>query len=119
MQAGNKKEDCEKYRPKLRGSCAFLQNTHTRKSGEITVSFTVEPRKKVMVLCDLIVKDLNEFFSLSKNQNVKVQSFSGYTRKDMLDIVKPAAQCKLGTVIIHAGTNDITRDRRDVRKILK
>ena len=44
-----------------------------------------------MILDDLIVKGLNEY-GLSKDQDIKVQSFSGYTAEDMLDIVKPAAR---------------------------
>ena len=43
-----------------------------------------------MILSDLIVKGLNEY-GLLKNLNVKVQSFSGYTTKDLLYIVKAAA----------------------------
>ena len=59
---------------------------------------------------------------LSKYQNVKLQSFSGYITEDMLDIVKPAAGRKPDTIIIHAGTNDITRDinsMKTTRKIVK
>ena len=41
-----------------------------------------EPRKKVIILVDLIVKGLNEY-DLSKNLNVKVQSFLGYTTEDV------------------------------------
>ena len=41
-----------------------------------------EPRKKVIILVDLIVKGLNEN-DLSKNLNVKVQSFLGYTTEDV------------------------------------
>ena len=80
-----------------------------------------EPRKKVMILGDAIVKGLNEY-GLSKQQNVKVQSFSGYTTETMLDIVKPAARRKPDTIIINAGTNDITQDintMKNIRKIVK
>ena len=51
-------------------------------------------------------------YGLSQNQNVKVQSSSGYTTEDMLDIVKPAAWRKTDMIIIHAGTNDITRGKK-------
>ena len=80
-----------------------------------------EPRKKVMILGDSIVKGLNKY-GLSKNQNVQVQSFSGYTAKDMLDIVKPAARRKPYAILIYAGTNDMTRDihtMKNIRKIEK
>ena len=74
-----------------------------------------------MILGDLIVKGLNEY-GLSKKQNVKVQSFSGYATEDMLDMVKPAAQHKPDGRIIHARTNDITQDintMKNIRKIVK
>ena len=37
----------------------------------------------------------------------------------MLDIVKPAARCKLDPIIIHVGTNGITRDKNTMRSIRK
>ena len=67
-----------------------------------------------------MVKGLNEY-GLSKNQNVKVQGFSGYTTEDMLDIAKPAARRKRDAIITHTGTNDITQDINAMknRKIVK
>ena len=89
--------------------------THYKKSIE-AMDKNKEPSKKVMILGDQMVKDLNEY-GLSKNQ-----SFSGYTTEDMLDIVKPAARRKPDAIIIHSGTNDITRDintMKNIRKIVK
>ena len=74
--------------------------------------------KMIMILGDSMVKSLNEY-GLSKNQNVKAQRFSGYTTKDVLDIAKPAARCKPDPMIIHAGTNDITRDTKTMKNIKK
>ena len=74
-----------------------------------------------MILGDSIIKGLNEY-ELSKNQNVKVQRFSGHTTEDMLDIVRPAERRKPDAIIIHAGANDITRDintMKTMRKIVK
>ena len=61
-----------------------------------------EPRKKAMILGDLMVKGLNEY-DLSKNQNVKVQCFSGYITRGMLDIAKPGGRRKLDAVINYGG----------------
>ena len=66
-----------------------------------------------------MVKSLNEY-ALSKKQNVKVQSFPRNTTGDMLDIVKPRSKGE--AIIIHTGTNDITRDiytMKFIRKIVK
>ena len=50
-----------------------------------------------------MIKCLNEY-GLSKNQNVKAQSFSEYTTKDRIEVVKPAPCRKLDTIIIHTET---------------
>ena len=74
-----------------------------------------------MILSDLIVKGLNEY-GLLKNLNVKVQRFSGYTTKDLLYIVKPAAWRKPDAIIIYAGTNDIMPDintMKNIKEIVK
>ena len=74
-----------------------------------------------MILGDSMVKGLNEY-SLSKTQNVKVRSFSGHTTEDGLDNVQPAVQRKLNAIIIHVGTNDVTREInkiKNIRKIVK
>ena len=66
-----------------------------------------------------MVKSLNEY-ALSKKQNVKVQSFPRNTTGDMLDIVKPRSKGE--AIIIHTGTNDITRDiytMKFIRKVVK
>ena len=65
-----------------------------------------------------MLKGLNEY-ELSKNQNVRVQRFSGYITEDMLDLAKPAVRRKLDAIIIHAETNDITRDVNTMKNIRK
>ena len=65
-----------------------------------------------------MLKGLNEY-ELSKNQNVRVQRFSGYTTEDTLDLAKPAVRRKLDAIIIRAETNDITRDVNTMKNIKK
>ena len=92
-----------------------------RKFNRSNVDKNKEPRKKVMILEDSMVKGLNEC-GLLKNENAKVQGFSGYTAEDMLDIVKQAARRKPEATIIYAGTNNITQDintMKNIRKIVK
>ena len=62
-----------------------------------------------------MLKGLNEY-ELSKNQNVRVQRFSGYTTEDL---AKPAVRRKLDAIIIRAETNDITRDVNTMKNIKK
>ena len=74
-----------------------------------------------MVLEDSVVNGLNEY-ELSKNQNVKIESFSRHTTEDRLGIVKSATRCKPDGIIIHTETNGITRDMnmmKSIKKIVK
>ena len=71
-----------------------------------------------MILVDLIVKGLNEY-DLSKNLNIKVQSFLGYTTEDMLNIVRPAARRKPDAIIFYVRTNDNMQGINTVKNIRK
>ena len=57
-----------------------------------------------------------------KIKMLRYKVFSGYTTEDTLDIAKTAAERKPDATIIHAGTNDITREintMKNIRKIVK
>ena len=43
----------------------------------------------------------------NSEQRVSVRSFSGSKTEDMKDYIKPLIRKKLGTIILHIGTNDI------------
>ena len=71
-----------------------------------------EPRgigKRVYVVGDSIVSGLNEK-GLSKKHTVKVRSYPGDTTKDLTDDIKPVMRKNPDLVVIHFGTNDITKN---------
>ena len=46
---------------------------------------------------------------LSKQQQVKIQNFTGGTRENILDVVDTLVTDKPACIIVHSGTNDITK----------
>ena len=54
-----------------------------------------------MVVGDSLVKYLRREDLSSKKNNVKVITHPGYTTEDMLDYIKPTAQRKPDTLVIH------------------
>ena len=59
---------------------------------------------------------------LSKQQQVKIQNFPGGTSETILDVVDTLVTDKPDCIIVHAGTNDITKginSLNSVNKIVK
>ena len=66
---------------------------------------------------DSLVKYLRREELSSKKNNVKVITHTGSTTEDMLDYIKPIARRKPDTMIIHAGTNDLTNGVNTIKKV--
>ena len=47
---------------------------------------------------------------MKRHHNVQVHALSGTNTLDIKDHIKPTMRCTLECVIIHAGTNDLTRE---------
>ena len=65
--------------------------------------------KKVMVIGDSIVKYLRSDELSSTDKSISIMKYSGCSSEDILDYVKPIARKKPDTLIIHVGTNDLTK----------
>ena len=72
-----------------------------------------------MVVGDSLVKYLQREELSSIKNNVKVFTHPGSTTEDMLDYIKPIARRKPDTLIIHAGTNDLTNGVNTMKKVRK
>ena len=72
-----------------------------------------------MVADDSLVKYLRREELSSKKNNVKVITHPGSTAEDMLDYIKPIAQRKPDTLIIHTGTNDLINGVNTMKKVRK
>ena len=72
-----------------------------------------------MFVGDSLVKYLRREELSSIKNNVKVITHPGSTTEDMLDYIKPIARRKPDTLIIHAGTNDLTNGVNTMKKVRK
>ena len=72
-----------------------------------------------MVVGDSLVKYLRREELSSIKNNVKVITHPVSTTEDMLDYIKPIARRKPDTLIIHAGTNDLTNGVNTMKKVRK
>ena len=65
-------------------------------------------RKRVFIIGDSILNGISEN-GLNKSHDVKVRPHSGATSQDIKDHIKPIIRRKPDLIIIHAGTNDLTK----------
>ena len=72
-----------------------------------------------MVVGDSLVKYVRREELSSKKNNVKVITHPRSTIEDVLDYIKPTAQRKPDTLIIHTGTNDLTNGVNTMKKVRK
>ena len=78
-------------------------------------------KRKVIVVGDSLLNGINER-ALSKDFNVKVNNIPVDTSKTVLDKIEELVKCKPSSLIVHAGTNDLTKEKNvlnNVKKIVK
>ena len=56
---------------------------------------------------------------ISKNDQVQVKTHPGATTEDTIDYIKPTVRQKPDIVIIHSGTNDLTKDVNTMSRVRK
>ena len=76
-------------------------------------------RKKVTLIGDSMVKLLRSDEMSSVNNVVNNMNYSGSTTDDMVDYVRPVIRKKLDVVIMHVGTNDLTKGVNTMSKVRK
>ena len=75
--------------------------------------------KKVMVIGDSIVKYLRSDELSSSDKSISIMKHPGCSSEDMVDYVKPVARKKPDTLIIHVGTNDLSKGVNTMKKVRK
>ena len=68
----------------------------------------INQRKNVTIIGDSILNGLSEQ-GLRKKHNVKIRAHSGATSYDIKDHMRPIARRKPDCIIVHCGTNDLTK----------
>lgn len=66
-------------------------------------------KSRIYVCGDSIVNGLENNGLSDKNHSTNVKSFSGATSIDMIDFIKPIATKKPDAIVLHIGTNDISK----------
>ena len=76
-------------------------------------------RKKISVIGDSVVKFLRSDEMSSVNNAVSVMKHPGSTTDDMVDYVRPVTRKTPDVIIMHAGTNDLTKGVNTISKVRK
>ena len=76
-------------------------------------------RKKITVIGDSMVKFLRSDEMSSVNNAVNVMKHPGSTTDDMVDYVRPVTRKKPDVIIMHVGTNDLTKGVNTMSKVRK
>ena len=72
-----------------------------------------------MVIGDSIVTYLRSGELSSSDKSISIMKHPGCSSEDMVDYVKPVARKKPDALIIHEGTNDLTRGVNAIKKVRK
>ena len=82
-----------------------------------------EKRQNIFICGDSLLNGVDGDGISSKDHCVVVKSFGGSTSFDMIDYIKPTARKKPDKIIVHVGTNDITKKientTENLQKIIK
>ena len=72
-----------------------------------------------VIIGDSILNGINENGIKTKEQSVVIKPYSGATTEDISDLIKPEIRKRPGTIIIHSGTNDLTKKVDTVENLKK
>ena len=75
-------------------------------------------RRQIFIIGDSMVKHINGP-GISKNDQVQVKTYPGATTDDIIDYIKPTVCEKPDIVIVHSGTNDLTKDVNTMNRVRK
>ena len=75
-----------------------------------------QERKLITVIGDSILNGLDENL-MKRHHNVQVRAHSGANTHDIKDHIKPIMRHAPDCVIIHAGTNDLTRETETINNL--
>ena len=75
-------------------------------------------RRHIFMIGDSMVKDINGP-GISKNDQVQVKTHPGATTDDIIDYIKTTIRQKPDIVIVHSGTNDLTKDVNTMNRVRK
>ena len=77
-----------------------------------------EKSQNVIIIGDLMLNNINSR-GLSKSKKVSVSNFPGATSEDILAEVEDTLKTHPDTLIVHAGTNDLTKNISTLKSVKK
>ena len=79
---------------------------------------TKKSGRHVCIIGDSMVKHITGP-GISKNDQVQVKAHPGATAEDIIDYIKPTIRQKPDIIIIHSGTNNLTKDVNTMSRVRK
>ena len=76
-------------------------------------------KKKVIVVGDSVTKFLHSDQLSTSERSVTVVKHPGSSTEDMTDYIKPIARKKPNTILLHVGTNDLTKGINTMKNVRK
>ena len=76
-------------------------------------------KKKVIVVGDSITKVLRSDELSTTERSATVMKHPGCSTEDMTNYIKPIARKKQDTILLHVGTNDLTKGIDTMRNVWK
>ena len=92
---------------------AVISNNNTNCKKNIVIVGDSISKKNIIIVGDSIINNIDTK-GLGRNHNIKVHSYGGATTRDMVDHIKPSLRSKPDVIIIHAGTNDLTKEEKTI-----
>ena len=74
--------------------------------------------RKKDIIGDSMLNNINSC-GLSKSNKVSVSNFPGATSEDILDEIEDTLKTHPDTLIVHTGTNDLTKNINTLRSVKK
>ncbi len=66
-------------------------------------------KKNVFIVGDSLVNGINERGLAKQHDEIVIKAHGGATTRDMVDYIKPVLRKKPDVIILHTGTNDLTK----------
>ena len=93
------------------------RKTHKEKTSQSHETKRPDKKSVVAILGDSIIKEVKGHLLTTNEHKVVVKSFSGASTKCMTDHVNPTLRLKPEMMILHCGTNDLTKITDEPEKV--
>ena len=81
-------------------------------------NYNKKEKSNVIIIGDSMLNNINSC-GLSKSNKVSVSNFPGATSEDILDEIEDTLKTHPDTLIVHTGTNDLTKNINTLRSVKK